>query len=109
MKHIRHLAAALLFITGLLHFIPLFIRFDDPDTFPMLLFGLGYLIIAYLLFKNKAVGVFFGVILPLIGVGAAFIKIGFENWDLLLQLMIAIDIVVVVCCVLLLNRKRYGQ
>ena len=107
MRHIRHLAATLLFLTGVLHFIPLFIRFDDPNTFPMLLFGLGYFNVAYLLFKNRVIGVFLGVILPLIGIGAAFIKIGFENWDLLLQLMIAIDVVVVVCCVLLLNKKRY--
>ena len=73
----------------------------------MLLFGLGYFNVAYLLFKNRAIGVFLGVILPLIGIGAAFIKIGFENWDLLLQLMIAIDVVVVVCCVFFINKKRY--
>lgn len=107
MKHIRHLAAALLLFTGVLHSIPLFIRFDDPDTVPIFFFGLGYLYVAHLLFKNRAIGMFLGVLLPLIGMGAAFIKIGFENWDFFLQLMIAVDIIVVICSILLLNKRRY--
>jgi len=107
MKQIRHLAAALLLLTGVLHFFPLFIRFDDPNTIPMLFFGLGYIGIAYLLFKNMAIGKFLGVLLPLIGIGAAFVKIGFENWDLLLQVMITIDVIVVGSCILLLNKRRY--
>lgn len=109
MKQIRHIAAALLILTGFLHFIPLFIAFDDPNSFPMLLFGFSYIGIAYLLLKNLAIGRFLGVVLPLIGMGAAFIKIGIENWNLLLWIMIAIDVLVVgCCCVLLLNKKKNG-
>jgi hypothetical protein len=44
--------------------------------------------------------------MPLVGMGAAVIQIGIPNWDLLLKVMVGIDVVVVVCCILLLNKRR---
>ena len=105
MTQIRYLAAALMLLTGVLHFIPLFTRFDDPNTLPMLVFGVAYIAIGVLLYLHKPIGKFLGVIVPLIGLGAGFFKIGFSNWDSLLTVMFAIDAVVIFCCIVLLNKK----
>ena len=106
MKQIRYLAASLMLLTGVLHFIPLFTNFEGPNTLPMLAFGIGYLAVGYLLFKHKPIGTFLGVFLPLVGLGAGFLKIGFTNWDAFLTVLFAIDAIVVACCVLLLNKKK---
>ncbi|MFT5071766.1 MAG: hypothetical protein ACI8V8_001737 [Chitinophagales bacterium] len=106
MKEIRYLATGLLLLTGVLHFIPLITNFSGEHSLPMAAFGIVYLGVAYLLYKNRAIGKFLGVLMPLVGMGAAVIQIGIPNWDLLLKVMVGIDVVVVVCCILLLNKRR---
>lgn len=106
MKQIRFLAAGLLAFTGILHFIPLFTNFSNPNAIPMAAFGIAYASIAYFLFKNKPFAKFLGILIPTIGLGAGLLKIGYQNWDLLLKILFAIDGVVIICCVLLLNKRR---
>ena len=106
MKQIRHIATALLFITAILHFIPLFTQFDGPYTFPMLAFGLAYAGVGYLLCKNKPIGKFLGILIPMIGLGAGVLQIGYENWNTLLKILFSIDALVIICCILLLNKRR---
>ena len=56
---------------------------------------------------NKYIGKVTGVILPMIGLGIGFIKIGIENWDKMLLIMFLIDAIVVICCtILLINNNR---
>jgi len=107
MKQLRYLAASLIVITGILHVIPIFKGIEDPNALPMLAFGIGYLAIGALLFLNKLIGKIIGIILPLIGLGIGFIKIGVENWDTMLSIMFLIDAIVVISCIiLLLNKNR---
>ena len=107
MKQLRYLAASLMVLTGILHVVPIFKGIEDPNTLPMLAFGIGYLSIVVLLFLNKQIGKIIGIILPLIGLGIGFIKIGIENWDTMLTVMFLIDAIVVISCIiLLLNKNR---
>lgn len=107
MKQLRYLAVGLMVITGILHVIPIFKGIEDPNAIPMFAFGIGYLAIGVLLFLKKQIGEIIGIILPLIGLGIGFIKIGVENWDTILSVMFVIDaIVVIICIILLLNKNR---
>lgn len=106
MKQIRHIATALLFLTAILHFVPLFTHFDGPYTVPMVVFGLAYAGVGYLLLKNKAIGKFLGILIPTAGLGVGLVNIGFDNWDTFLSILFAIDAIVIVCCILLLNKRR---
>lgn len=107
MKQLRYLAAGLMVLTGVLHVLPVFKGYEDPNALPMLAFGTGYLAIGVLLYLNKQIGKIAGIILPLLGLGIGFIKIGIENWDKMLFVMFLIDaIVVVVCIVLLIKQNR---
>lgn len=106
MKQLRHFAGGLLVLTAVLHFIPLFTDFSNPNTLPMLAFGVAYGSIGYFLLKNKAFAKFLGILVPTIGLGAGFLKIGFQNWDTLLTILFAIDALVIICCILLLNKMR---
>jgi len=109
MKQLRYLAACLMVITGILHVIPIFKGIEDPNALPMLAFGIGYLVIGLLLFLNKLIGKILGVLLPLIGLGIGFFKIGFENWDAMLSVMFLIDAIVVISCIILLLKKNRGK
>jgi hypothetical protein len=107
MKQIRYVASGLLMLTGILHFIPLITDFSNPNAIPMAAFGIAYGSIGYFLYRNKAFAKFLGILVPIIGLGAGFLKIGFQNWDTLLKILFAIDGIVIVCCILLLNKRRY--
>jgi uncharacterized membrane protein HdeD (DUF308 family) len=105
MNLLRYTAASLLLFTGILHAIPLLKGTDDPNSLPMLLFGLAYLVIGIILFLNKMMGKILGIILPLLGLGIGFLWIGVENWNVMLSLMFLIDAIVVIICTVLLFRK----
>jgi len=107
MKSIRYLAAGLLLITGVLHILPMFTTPSDPNSIPMLVFGIIYFTIGVLLIMKIKFDSLLGVIFPLIGLGTGFFVVGIKNWNTMLTFMFVIDAVVVVCClILLLNKKR---
>jgi hypothetical protein len=107
MKTIRYFAGALMLITGILHLLPFISEPGNPDAFAMLIFGIAYLTIGVLLYLNKYFGQIIGVLIPALGLGIGFVKIGIRNWDTMLSIMFLIDAVVIVCCIILLiNRKK---
>ena len=81
MKTIRYLAALLMIITGILHVLPMFKEVKDPNTIPMLGFGLVYFAIGVLLFMDKKFSQVLGTVFPLIGLGVGFGVVGLKNWD----------------------------
>jgi|WetSurSiteA1Bulk_404760.scaffolds.fasta_scaffold00479_8 hypothetical protein len=107
MKTIRFLAAILLVVTGVWHIALFFKASDDPDSLPLLIFGVAYALTGLLLFTRRKLWVYLGLIIPLTGMVAAIIKIGYVNFDLTMKVLILIDIVVIACCAyLLLTRKK---
>ncbi|HUX59126.1 MAG TPA: hypothetical protein VMV77_19300 [Bacteroidales bacterium] len=107
MKAIRYLAGCLLFVTGVLHFLPIIITPSDPKSIGMLVGGIIYLTIGVLLIKKIRFASLLGLFFPLLGLVIGFIATGFKNCDPLLIFMWVIDAIVVICCLLLLlNRKK---
>jgi len=106
MKQLHYVAASLMIITGVLHATPLVKGVEDQNVLPMFVFGMGYLAVGVLLFLNKQLGKIMGIILPLIGLGIGFIKIGIENWDKMFSILFQIDAIVVICCILILLNAR---
>lgn len=106
MKAIRYLAAGLLLLTGILHILPMFKAPSDPNSIPMLIFGIAYFAVGIMLIMKIKFDSLLGVIFPLIGLGTGFFVVGIKNWNTMLTFMFAIDAVVVVCCLILLLNKN---
>jgi hypothetical protein len=107
MKTIRFFAALLLVITGVWHSSLFFKAMNDPDSLPLLIFGILYALIGVMMFTPKVLWVYLGMILPIIGMILAFVKIGMKNFDLTMKSLMLIDLVVIFCCVyVLLTRKK---
>ena len=107
MKTIRLLAGVLLLITGILHAV-LYIKAPDaPGSIGLLIFGIIYAVIGFLLFNRKIYPVYLGLIIPLIGMTLSIIKFGIPGLISMLALFKLIGIIVVICCgYLLLKRKK---
>jgi uncharacterized membrane protein HdeD (DUF308 family) len=107
MKPIRYLAAGLLLLTGVLHILPMFKTPSDPNSIPMLIFGIAYFAVGVMLIMKIKFDSLLGIIIPLIGLGVGLFMIGIKNWTAMLTFLFAIDAVVVICClILLLNKKN---
>ena len=103
MKRIRYLAAGLLCLTGIIHVARLGLA--DAPVVIVLVFGVAYLIIGGLLFRNNKKAYYFGAIVPLIGlcVGPVILT----NPPILFAAFLGgIEIVVVVSCFSLIKRSR---
>ncbi len=112
MKPIRYFAALLMLFTGGMHVVPIFKMPDDPNSLPMLGFGIAYLLVGVLLILNRKLGPILGIIFPLAGLGIGFFKLGVSNWTTMLTIMFIIDAVVVVCSIILLlnwNKAKAGD
>jgi hypothetical protein len=105
MKVIRHFAAALLILSGILHTIPLFGDMYETHSMPMLVFGIFYLAIGILLFSKRDFSPAWGIIFPMIGLSAGFFAVDVQNWNILLGFLFALDAIVVVCCAFLFFNK----
>jgi uncharacterized membrane protein HdeD (DUF308 family) len=106
MKLIRYLSAGLLLLTGILHIIPIFKAPSDPNSLPMLVFGIVYFAVGVLLIMKIKYDTLLGIIFPLIGLGTGFFVVGIKNWNGMLTFMFIIDAVVAICCLLLLLNKN---
>ena len=104
MKTFRNLAAGLLLLTGTLHLVSLLFGKFETTSIITLIFGIAYLIIGFLLFRNGRVILWFGAIVPLVGLLLAVIGM-VMNPSLLGAIFIGIDIVIVACCFILIFRK----
>jgi uncharacterized membrane protein len=103
MNRIRYLAAGLLCLTGIIHVARLGLA--DAPVVIVVVFGVAYLIIGGLLFRNSKIAYYLGAIVPLIGlcVGPVILT----NPPILLAAFLgAIEIVAVVSCFYLIKRKR---
>ncbi len=102
MKIIRYLAGALMVISGVWHGV---LGFQTVENRPMLVFAIAYLIIGiFLLLKKNRVVYFIALILPITGLLAASIKIGWSNFDFSLYALVLIDfIVIVISTILMIN------
>jgi 4-amino-4-deoxy-L-arabinose transferase-like glycosyltransferase len=106
MNRIRYLAAGLLCLTGIIHVGRL--GMADAPVVIVVVFGVAYLIIGGLLFRNNKIAYYAGAIVPLIGlcVGPAVLP----NPPILLAAFLgAIEIGVVVSCLSLIRRSRHGS
>jgi uncharacterized membrane protein HdeD (DUF308 family) len=107
MKTIRLLAGILLLITGILHVVLYLKTQNDPGSIGLLIFGIIYAVIGFLLFNKKIYPLYLGLIIPLIGMTLSLVKFGIPSLISLLALFKVIGIIVIICCgYLLLNRKK---
>ena len=104
MKSIRSMAASLLLLTGVLHLVSaVFVKFE-PTSIITIVFGVAYLAIGFYLFRNGRNILWFGAIVPLIGLFLAVAGM-FMKPTLLGGIFIAIDMVVAASCFSLIFRK----
>lgn len=105
MKSLRNLAAGLLLLTGALHLGSLMFVPFDLTSIITLLFGLAYLVIVFFLFRGGRTILWFGAIVPLVGLLLAVVGM-VMNPTLLGALFIAIDIIIMACCFMVIFRKE---
>ena len=108
MKYIRSLAACLLLLSGALHLVSVASGKFVPTSIITLVFGAVYLAIGFLLFRNGRNSLWFGAIVPLIGLLLALAGM-FMKPTLLGGIFIAIDIAVAACCFFLIFRKAQPE
>jgi hypothetical protein len=104
MKSIRSLAASLLLFTGSLHLISVAFSKFEPTSIITIVFGAAYLVIGFYLFRNGRNILWFGAVVPLIGLLLAVAGM-FMKPTLLGGIFIAIDVAVAACCFYLIFRK----
>ena len=105
MKTIRNLAAGLLLLTGALHLVSVMLGKFDPTSVITIVFGLAYLVIGIFLFQDGRTILWFGAIVPLVGMMLAIIGM-LMQFTLLGLIFVAIDIVIITCCFYLISRKE---
>ncbi len=108
MKGIRNLAVGLLFLTGVLHLVSVALTKFEATSIISILFGLAYLVIGFFLFRDGRAALWFGAIVPMVGMLLATIGM-LTNPTIVGALFIAIDIAIIVCCFYLLFRKEGYQ
>jgi hypothetical protein len=105
MKNIRNLAGGLLLLTGVLHLASVALVKFETTSIITIVFGMAYLVIGYFLFRGGQTVLWFGAIVPLVGLMLAGIGMLMKP-TLLGGIFIAIDIIVSVCCFSLIFRKQ---
>ncbi len=105
MNRIRYLTAGLLCLTGVIHVARLGLA--DAPVLIVVAFGVAYLIIGGLLFRNNKTASYLGAIAPLIGlcVGPVILT---NPPILIVALLGAIEVAVVIICLYLIKRMRSG-
>lgn len=106
MKTIRLIAGLLLILNGLLHVLEYVNISANPDSTGILVFGIIYIAIGMLLFINKLYPVYLGLFIPLLGMTLSIIKFGIPGIISLSALFKLIGIIVVICCVYILNYRK---
>ncbi|HCE58686.1 MAG TPA: hypothetical protein DER09_12880 [Prolixibacteraceae bacterium] len=107
MKTIRYLVSGLLLFTGFLHLVSVFKDPDNSHLMALLVFGVIYLTLSVLIFIQKKYAIWMGLIVPVIPMISIPVMIGIYNLDAMTMLFLVIDLIIVVCCGLLLfGRKK---
>jgi hypothetical protein len=105
MKNIRNLAAGLLLLTGVLHLVSVALVKFEATSIITIVFGVAYLAIGYFLFRDGRTIVWFGAIVPLVGLLLAVLGM-LMSPTLFGAIFIAIDMVIITCCFILLFRRK---
>jgi len=105
MKNIRNLVAGLLLLSGVLHLVSVGFGKFEPTSIITIVFGVAYLVIGFFLFRSGRTILWFGAIVPIVGLVLAAIGMLMKP-TLLGGIFIVIDIIVVAGCFLLLTRKK---
>lgn len=106
MKGLRYTASILLLGSGVVHIVVASQSIDDPQSLPVLVFGIFYFTIGMLLATNQRLAPLLGVIFPLMGLAAGFIVIGVSHWTIILTILFIVDAVVIGCCIPFLVRSN---
>lgn len=106
MKAVRYSAAFLLLVSGVLHLLLALQLIDEPNSLPILVFGIFYFIVGLLLIFNMRFAPLFGIIFPLIGLVTGIFVIGIPQWNLMLSFLFFVDAVVVICCIFCHMKNR---
>lgn len=106
MKIIRRIAVCLLLLTGVLHLVLVIATPSDRNALGTLVFGLLYSALGVLLFLKVKYSTIMGIVFPVIGLGSGFIVIGINNWTPVLTFLFAVDVAVILCCILMFLRRE---
>jgi len=106
MKATRFIAAWLLILTGLLHALLFFSEPKDENALQLLVFGILYFAIGILMILNSEFSAAWGIIFPILGIGAGFFVIGFQHWNMMLGGLYVIDGIIAGCCTFLFFRNE---
>jgi hypothetical protein len=105
MKSVRNLAGGLLLLTGVLHLVSVALVKFEATSIITIIFGVAYLVNGYFLFRSGRIALWFGAIVPLVGLGLAVIGMLMKP-TLLSGIFITIDIIISVCCFSLIFCKQ---
>jgi hypothetical protein len=105
MKTIRNLAGSLLLLTGVLHLVSVALVKFEATSIITVIFGLAYLGIGYYLFRGSQTVLWFGAIVPLVGLVLASLGM-IMNPTLLGGIFILIDVVIAACCFYIVFKSK---
>jgi uncharacterized membrane protein HdeD (DUF308 family) len=106
MKTIRYLAACLMLFSGIAHLI---LAIKDPSDQYFVLsiaFGIIYLAIGTFLILKKKFAIWMGLLIPIIPLVLSTFMVDLKTLDTWSIVILAIDLVVVICCLILLLNKN---
>jgi hypothetical protein len=106
MKMIRYIAGTLMILSGGLHSIPVIMNPANVQAFGMLGFGVLYLTTGILLLMNQKNGPVLGIVFPAAGMMAGCFLLRAEGLRIPVGILLAFDVAVVICCILLISMKR---
>jgi uncharacterized membrane protein HdeD (DUF308 family) len=101
---IRYLTAIFFLLTGIVHVGSSLKKASDSHTVPMVIFGVIYFTIGALILFHVLYSSLLGIVFPASGIILGLLVIKLKNWTLLLKFLYAIDVVVILCCVLLVTK-----
>jgi hypothetical protein len=104
MKNIRISAAVLLLLSGFLHLGSVVFGKFEPTAIITLVFGIAYLVVGYFLLRSGRKILWWGAILPLVGLVLAILGMLMQP-TLLGGIFILMDVLVAAGCFYLLSRK----
>ena len=106
MKAIRYLAAALFLLDGILNLYFVTKGPSDPNFVAALAFGIIYFALGVLLILNKKFAFWPGFIIPILPLALALFTVDFKTLDAISITILVCDVLVVICCLILLMNKN---
>ena len=104
-RGIRFLAVILIVLNGFIHLALTAVAITIEEVAVMALFGLLYVVIGIGLFLGRRLFSYLGVILPFLGACIGTYTYLTVKTETILLLLIAVDLIVILCCLYLIFRK----